>query len=503
VYSATIFYIYIMQAALAELSREDLIFEITTLREELAELKRLVFGSKSERFVASVPDEQLSLGLAIEEKQIELIKQTIEVTRTLAKKNQNHPGRMPLPSHLPRVEHVIEPLEHTSGMKKIGEEITESLEYTPGKFFVNKYVRPKYARPQGEGVIIGNLPSRIIEKGIAGASLLAYILTGKYVDHLPLHRLIEIFKREGIKLAASTVSDWANQGINPLRPLSDLILKKVTSSRYLQADETPIKVLDKDKKGDTHKGYYWVYHDVEERLVYFDYREGRSAKGPTEILQDFKGYLQTDGYGVYDAFGERQDITLIHCMAHARRKFEHALENNKPLAEHALSEIQKLYAVERALREAGLTNEERKQERQEKSVPILQALGAWMQEEYAKINPKSSMAEAIRYSLSRWDRLSEYANNGMLEIDSNLVENAIRPVAIGRKNYLFAGSHDAARRSAMMYTFTASCKKNEVNPYEWLKDVLSRISDHPINRIEELLPANWKKIYQQKLEPVL
>ena len=499
-----------MQPSLQELSREELIsdlekksFEIESLKAELAELKRLVFGSKSERFVPAVPDEQLSLGLAIEEKQKELITQTIEVTRTVEKKSQNHPGRMPLPAHLPRVEHVIEPLEDTSEMKKIGEEITESLEYTPGKFFVNKYIRPKYAKPSAEGVVIGELPSRIIEKGIAGASLLAYMLISKYTDHLPLHRQIEIFKREGIKLASSTVSDWVNQAITPLLPLSELMLKKVQCSKYLQADETPIKVLDKDKKGDSHRGYYWVYHAVEEGLVYFDYREGRSREGPEEILENFKGYLQTDGYGAYDAFGKKPGIHLIHCMAHARRKFEHALDNHRTVAEYALTEFQKLYAVERECREAQLSFEERKQERQQKSVPLLKSLGGWMKEEYVKVNPKSTLGEALFYSISRWDKLSAYTDDGMLEIDNNLVENAIRPVAVGRKNYLFAGSHDAARRSAMMYTFMASCKKNDVNPYEWLKDVLNRISEHPINKIEDLLPGNWKKINQQNSEILL
>lgn len=496
-----------MQTALAELSREELIldltrksFEIESLKAQLSELQRLVFGSKSERFVPSLPDEQLSLGLAIEEKQREVITETIEVTRTVAKKNQTHPGRMPLPAHLPRIEHVIEPKENTSEMKKIGEEITESLEYTPGKFFVNKYIRPKYAKPSAEGVVIGELPSRIIEKGIAGASLIAYMLISKFVDHLPLHRQNQIFKREKINIAASTMSDWVSQGINPLLPLSELMLKKIRSSSYLQTDETPIKVLDKAKKGDSHRGYYWVYHSVKESLVYFDYREGRSREGPEEILQGFEGYLQTDGYGAYDAFGKKKEISLIHCMAHARRKFEHAKDNHKVLAEHVLTEMQKLYAVERACREAQLSYKDRKKERQEKSIPVLKSLGTWMQEEYTKVNPKSTLGEALFYSISRWDKLSAYAEDGMLEIDNNLVENAIRPVAVGRKNYLFAGSHEAAKRSAMMYSFMASCKKNEVNPYEWLSDVLTRISDHPVNKIEELLPGTWKKLNQQKSE---
>ena len=220
-------------------------------------------------------------------------------------------------------------------------------------------------------------------------------------------------------------------------------------------------------------------------------------------MQGFEGYLQTDGYGAYDAFGKNKKISLIHCMAHARRKFEHAKDNHKVLAEHVLTEMQKLYTVERISREAKLSIEDRRNERQKKALPVLEALGKWMQEEYTKVNPKSTLGEALFYSISRWEKLSAYAEDGMLEIDNNLVENAIRPVAVGRKNYLFAGSHEAAKRSAMMYSFMASCKKNEVNPYEWLSDVLNRISAYPINKVEDLLPGNWKKLNQQKSETPL
>ncbi len=483
-----------MQIALEKLTKEDLIFKVVTLEEELAQLKRMVFGSKSERFVPSIPDEQLSLGLTVEQVAIEVKLEKVEYTRTKADRQSKHQGRMPLPAHLPRVEHIIEPEVPTEGMKKIGEEITETLEYVPGKLFVNKYMRAKYAHSEGEGVVIGDLPSRLIEKGIAEASVIAYLLTSKYVDHLPLYRQIEMFKRLGIKLPPSTVSDWVSQGLNALKPLYDALLSKVKASAYIQADETPIKVLDKDKKGDTHRGYYWVYHAVEEGLVLFDYREGRSREGPTEILNNFTGYLQSDGYGVYDAFGKRKDITLIHCMAHARREFDRAKDNDEKRAEYALTEMQKLYAIERTCREAGLSSEDREKERQEKAVPILKSLEEWMTAEYAKVAPQSSIGKDISYSLSRLKSAIIIYRKGKLERDNNLVENAIRPVAIGRKNYLFAGSHEAAKRAAMIYSLFACCKKHEINPDEWLKDILNRINDHPINRIEELLPNNWKNI---------
>jgi len=483
---------------LQELSKEELVSQLIdksvrleALEAELAQLKRMIFGNKSERFIPS-DSNQLSLGIIAEEKQPELKTEKIAYTRTKAEKQHKHQGRMPLPAHLPRVEHIIEPEGKTEDMKKIGEEITETLEYIPGKLLVNKYVRPKYAKPQGEGVVIGTLPSRLIEKGIAEASLLAYILTSKYVDHLPLHRQIEAFKRLGIKLPPSTVSDWVSYSLNALKPLYESLLSKVKAADYLQADETPIKVLDKDKKGSTHRGYYWVYHAVKESLVIFDYREGRSREGPEEVLKNYSGYLQTDGYGAYDAFGMRKGITLIHCMTHARRMFEKALDNDKSRAEYVLIEIQKTYTVERECREAGLSYEDRKKQRQEKSLPILQALKDWMLDTYTKVTPESLIGKAIHYSLSRWERLCTFTEDGSLEIDNNLVENAIRPVAVGRKNYLFAGSHEAAQRAAMMYSLFASCKKCDVNPEDWLKDVLNRISDHPINRIEELMPNNWK-----------
>lgn len=481
-----------MQAGLETLSKDELILKVISMSEELAELKRLIYGSKSERFAPSASSEQLTLGLAAEEKPIEIKTEKVEYTRTKSHANRNHKGRLPLPAHLPRVEHVIEPEENTEGMSFIGEEITETLDYIPGKLQVKKYIRKKYARPHGEGVVIGTLPSRLIEKGIAEASLLAFLLTSKYGDHLPLHRQIEMLKRLGVTLPASTVSDWISYSLKAITPLYECLVARVQSSNYLQADETPIKVLDKCKKGTTHRGYYWVYHAVKESLVFFDYREGRSREGPSEILKNHKGYLQTDGYGAYDDFGEKEGITLVHCMAHARRYFEKALGNHKEAAEHALKEIQKLYQIERRCRGGGITGEERKQIREE-AKPVLENLYNWMVEQYEKMNPSSSLGEALSYTLKRWKGLTHYIKNGDLEIDNNLIENSIRPIAIGRKNYLFAGSHEAAQRAAMMYSLFACCKKKGVNPHEWLIDVLNRISDHPINRIEELLPNNWKK----------
>jgi transposase len=472
---------------------EQLLLENLQLKDELAQLKRLVFGSRHERFIPSIPQEQLALGLAVDkmEAAAPVALQTIAYTRKQKKESTEkiQTGRMKLPADLPREQVILEPQEDISGMKKIGEEITEELERIPGKLFVRQYVRPKYARPQGEGVVIADLPARPIDKGIPGPGLLAQIVIDKYTDHLPIHRQLQRFEREGIKLSSSTLTDWISATCALLDPLYEVLKTKVLSADYLQADETPIKVLDKDKKGTTHRGYHWVYHAPNQRLVLFDYREGRGREGPSEILKDFKGHLQTDGYAVYEDFDKKPDITLVSCMAHARRKFDEAKDNDLTKAEYALTQIQKLYAVERKAKADELSVEQRYQLRQEQSVPVLQDLKSWMLENYKSVLPKSTIGQALHYSLERFDRLMLYTSNGKLAIDNNLVENAIRPVAIGRKNYLFAGSHNGAKRAAMLYSFLGTCKINHVSPFEWLRATLDKIPTHPVNKLTELLPT--------------
>jgi hypothetical protein len=278
-----------------------------------------------------------------------------------------------------------------------------------------------------------------------------------------------------------------------IEPLFAALKKEVLQSNYLHVDETPIKVMDKDKQGETHRGYYWVYQNSIDKIVFFDYQQGRGRDGPMEILQNFKGYLQTDGYSVYDVFDKQTGITLIHCMAHARRMFNEAMENDEARAGYAMTEIQKLYAIERNCKQQNLSFDEFKVVRQEKSVPILFALHEWMKQQYVQTTPKSTIGKALAYSIERWEKLSHYTENGILNIDNNPVENSIRPVALGRKNYLFAGSHEAARRSGMLYSLLGTCKMHSIEPYTWLKDVLQRIATHPINKVQELLPHHRNK----------
>ena len=400
---------------------------------------------------------------------------------------------MKLPENLRREEFIIEPAGDLTGCKMMGDEVTEVLEYLPGELYVKKYKRIKYIKPNDGGILIGSLPVRPLEKAMAGEGLLSQILIDKYVDHLPLHRQMQRFERAGVRIPYATLSGWVSETCNLITPLYEALKKEVLKSNYLHVDETPIRVLDRDKPGASHKGYYWVYQNSIDKIVVFDYQEGRGREGPVKMLENFEGYLQTDGYQVYDHFDERKEIRQIHCMAHARRKFSEAVNNDQTIAEYVLGEIQKLYAIERKCKEEGLLPDEIKTRRQQESLPILESLGKWMKEQYINVLPKSDIGEALAYSIKRWDTLSRYTENGMLNIDNNPVENSIRPVALGRKNYLFAGSHEAARRSGMLYSLFGTCKLHGIEPYGWLKNTLQKIPSHPINRIQELLPHPFRK----------
>ena len=466
-------------------------------KDELDYLRRQIFGRKSERFIGMDPA-QLSLELegmveAMRKQEIEQISYTRK--KSGKEEKQGH-SRMPIPAHLRREEITIEPDDVPEGSKKIGEEITEVMEYKKAEIYVKKYIRPKYALPKEEGVVIGPLPSLPIPKGNAGPSLLSHVLIAKYVDHLPLYRQQKQFKRLGVEISDKTICGWVAASCDLLLPLYEKLMQNVQQSSYIQADETPIKVLDKDKKGDSHKGYYWVYHSPLTGSVCFQYRKGRGREGPKEFLKDFQGAIQADGWHVYERVGKRDDIILLGCLAHVRRKFEEAQDNDRSRAGYVLSEIQKLYAIERKAREQ-LNYDERKALRENESKPILQNLKAWLlenaPESNSKVLPKSKTGKAISYALGMWHRIERYLEDGSYEIDNNWVENSIRPVALGRKNYLFAGSHDAAQRAAVIYSLLATCKKNNVEPSAWLTDVLTKIQDQPINKIDQLLPEIWKQ----------
>ncbi len=500
-------------AALSPLPYDALLEENTSLKARLSEalfqveeFKRLLFGVKSERFIpggaAVVPMPTLfdpPKPVEAPAKVVEYsVKKEIPKTVPVAK----HPGRNPLPAHLPREIIHLEPEGITEGMKCIGEDVTEILDHVPGKLFVRRYVRPKYALAQNQGMVMADLPCQPIEKGMVGAGLLAQIIIDKYVDSLPLYRQIERFKREGMVLKSGTVCGCLEKAAEWLDPVYRVLIKQVLQERYNQIDETTLQVLLKLGYGKTHRGYLWAFHAPLARLIFFDYQPSRGREGPAALLKNFQGYIQTDGYSVYDAFAEMPGIEAVGCMAHARRDFFEAKDNHPEIAEYVLEEMGKLYALEREIK--GLEPEAIRKERQAVAVPILQDLEVYMQEQYKKVLPKSRIGKALYYSLVRWKKLMAYTGEGFLQIDNNLIENAIRPIAIGRKNFLFAGSHKGAERAALFFSLLGSCKMNGVEPYAWLKELLQILPSYPANRVHELLPNHPKMIekYGKKSTPV-
>ena len=462
------------EVRIAELEDEN-----AYLKSQLAMYKRMQFGQKRERFEGDPAQIALPFETPVDQiaAQEEILKEKISYVRS----RPNHKGRAALPSHLPVEEIEIYPAGDLSAMVCIGKEVTEELDYEPARFLIKRYIRYKYAAKNGEGVKIGQLPERVIDKGIPSAGLLASILTDKYQDHLPLYRQKQRFAREDIQIASSTLEGWTKEALIKLEPLYEQLVFEIKTKGYLQVDESPIKVLESEKKGACHQGYYWVYHSPLDGVVLFDYQPTRGSAGAKTMLESFKGYLQTDGYAVYEKHGKRKDVTHLACWAHARREFERALDNDKTKAQKALSMIQQLYAVERKASQQMLDTDKIKELRLAESLPVLNELGKWIFEEIKSTLPKSQIGKAMQYSYNRWDALSAYLYDGNLLIDNNQIENSLRGLALGRKNYLFAGSHDAAQRAAMIYSFFAICKKHNVNPYNWLKNTLLKNSRLTLN----------------------
>ena len=478
--------------------------QITQLNFELAKFRRYLFGSKSEK--RSVNREEVSqlhlfeLGTT-EQQQQELSQQVEQLApeaKNTPKKRAKGSGRMQLPEALRREIIVIEPEEDTTGCTYMGDDITEVLDVIPAEVYVKRYVLRQYARPHGAGILTGELPERVIKKGIPSNQLVAQVILDKYVYGLPLHRQIAKYRQLGVNLPASTVSDWLLKGWKHLVPLWVLLKKLIVQQHYLQADESPIKVQDKQgkvgKPRKIHQGYMWVYHAPADKLVFFDYRKGRDRSGPKAILEGYSGILQTDGYSVYESlYGQHPGVMLVYCMAHARRKFVDARKYDESKVDRVLNKMQQLYALEQHMREEQLSWTERTTRRQQKAVPVLDQIKALLEEYAGSVVPSSPLGQAISYTLPRWSGLSAYAQHGQIEIDNNLVENDIRPLAVGRKNFLFAGSHDAAQMTAAMYSFMATCKKNQINQIEWLNDVLNRTQTINHKKLYQLLPNNWEK----------
>ena len=411
-------------------------------------------------------------------------------------------GRSPLPADLPRVEVVHDVPEEEKicacgcAKHRMGEDVTEKLEMIPAKAFVRRDIRPKYVCRNCSGSIVqAPLPAEPIARCIAGPSFLAHMAVSKYADHSPLCRMERSLSRSGIDITRSNMSEWVMRLHQLCRPLIDRIKRRILESDVISSDDTSIRV--QQQSGGTKRSYLWVYlGDEKAPYTLFDFREGRSREGPRAVLGDYKGYLQADAYSGYEELYRLRDesgapcIIEAGCWAHARRYFFEALDSAPDLAPHVLEEIQRLYEIERLLRETDPSPENRHRVRQEQSVAVLERLKTWLEDNPGL--PKSPWGKAVHYSLANWKKLVRYTGDGRIEIDNNLVENAIRPVALGRKNYLFAGSHEAAQRAAVTYSLLATCKKHGVEPQAWLTNVLTRIPTHPHKAVHELLPHIWK-----------
>ena len=472
-----------------------------SLQLQLNELKKLVFGSKGEKFIPSsdgskgvvqadlFPDEKLA--------QINIVKTTLIKTheKKQTRLTVKHPGRHPLPEALRREIIRLTPTEDVKDLKPIGQEITEVLEYQPGELFVKRYERPQYIKPTEDGLnarrVIAPLPALPIEIAIVGPSLLSYLSVSKFIDHLPIYRLLAIFKRQDVTIHYATASGWLKQSASLIELIYNIHCKQVLESHYLNVDETTIRVLDKDKKGSTHQGYYWVYYDTQQKLALFDYQPGRGALYPQAMLRKFTGYLQSDGYDAYETFDKVKGITTLCCWAHARRKFYEAKEYDNSNAETILKQIQHLYKVEAHCREENYSPEQIKHYRQQHAIPLLNKLQKLLRDLSVKSLPSSPLGKAVSYTLRRWEKLCVYTTNGILQIDNNLVENSIRPVALGRKNYMFAGSHERAQDAAMLYSLFATCRLHNINPEKWLTHFFENINSTPKDKLHLLLPQNY------------
>lgn len=493
--------------------------EVASLKDQLYWLRKKMFGKMSEKNLPVDPmqlnlfeteplsdEEQKDLDKAVEEQE-----QTITRTITVSK-----PARKPIDTaRLPVEEINIYPDGTTSedGSLKdeyveIGTEETLRMETVPAKVYVVKTIRHKVMLrsdaadkyPEDRKILTPALPLVPIAKCMAGASVLTDIIINKFMYHLPFYRQIQQYRECGVSLNDSTVGGWYEAAVEKLKLLYDLLRQKILSGEYIQVDESVIPVLD-DEKHKARKGYEWCVRDglTGDVMFYYD-RGSRAGRVARELLGGYHGYAQTDGYEVYDEFEHREGITMCGCWAHARRKFADALEENKQLASEALHYISQLYAVESKADDEKLKPEQRMALRKEKSYPVILAFEKWMQVSYPKVSVQSRMGRAIAYTYALLPRLSRYVNDGRINIDNNLIENAIRPLALGRKNYLFCGNDASAYRAAIVYSLIGTCKAAGVEPRKWMEDVLRQMPyyERDGRDLAELLPREWAKTHKKQ-----
>lgn len=481
---------------------------IKELSAQVAYLNRQLFGRKSEKLQDPL-QMNLFADMAVEaqaesqeQASEETITEEVKTAKRQARKNRTMLENLPV---LKRDEIDVEGIDLTR-YKKIGEEITEVVEFEPGKLYRHQYVRFKYGLidptepvEKGEGIRIAPMPVLPIYKGVAGASLLTEVLLQKYEYHTPFYRQIRQFEHLGIKgLTESTVNGWYKQVMVLLRPLYGALKKEVFKSDYCQADETTTPVVDKEKHK-ASKEYLWMVRDVMERLVFFHYDNGSRAGSVIESLvkeNGFRGYLQCDGFAGYEsAFKTSTDVSLVNCMAHIRRKFEYAMEQDKANAGYALSKIGRLYQIERECDGRNVTAEERKEIRRLKAGPVMEELQGWLEQMGVKYGSSTLLGKAAGYAYVRWNNMKRYLEDGRIRIDNNLAENEIRPITLGRKNYLFCGNHEAAENMCVIISLLSTCRNHDVNPREYLNDIITRMpymqkATH--QELVDMLPHNWK-----------
>ena len=418
---------------------------------------------------------------------------------------RNHPGRIPIPEHLERVEILLDIPEEdkvcpetSKPLKQIGWEISEKLQYRPGKLLVNVYKRPKYASPDSMasgqvGIIIAPMPDHPILKCKADVGLLSHIIVSKFADHLPLYRQDGIFEREGVTIPRATQTSWMLQIYEAIRPLGDVLKQVVLERDILFTDDSIIPLLVKGN-GRVKKARLWVYvrGGPGPPLTVFDFSRDRSKKRPLEFLDGYKGYIHADAYSGYDELFRKREVIEVGCWVHARRKFDESASSRPEQASDIMARIAQLYQIETACKE--MEPEDRCSIRHERSQPIIEGIFTRLEELKPVTLPSEPLSKAIDYALNQKKALTRYLENGRLKPDNNTAENAIRPLALGRKNWLFAGSERGGRTAALFYSLVQSCKACDVNPWQYFDDMLRRIMSHPINRLRKLLPDQWQPL---------